>query len=153
MHQQIHYNAHICSAHKHFAENYEIAPNLMEHNHAPLSGLFWQAMLASDGVPWGYYVYEVDGSDLKWYFKPVGLSKDHQFYAYRVGEDPEKRDCIVANVWNYDSQWKVEWSENGVPKGAMERYTGHDRAIMKDIRSVFPRKDALRHLHAIIHQP
>ena len=128
------YNAHICSAHKHFAENYEIAPNLMEHNHAPLSGLFWQAMLASDGVPWGYYVYEVDGSDLKWYFKPVGLSKDHQFYAYRVGEDPEKRDCIVANVWNYDSKWKVEWSENGTPRGAMERYTGHDRTIMKDIR-------------------
>lgn len=128
------YNAHICSAHKHFAENYEIAPNLMEHNHAPLSGLFWQALIAADGVPWGYYVYEVDGSDLKWYFKPVGLPKDRQFNAYRVGEDPEKRDCIVANVWNYDSQWKVEWSENGVPKGEMQRYTGHDRTIMKDIR-------------------
>ncbi|MBP5488615.1 MAG: calcineurin-like phosphoesterase C-terminal domain-containing protein [Bacteroidales bacterium] len=127
------YDAHICSAHKHFAENYEIAPGLMEHNAAPLSGLFWQALIAADGVPWGYYVYEVDGSNLKWYFKPVGLPRETQFSAYRVGEDPEKRDCIVANVWNYDSQWKVEWSENGVPKGAMERYTGHDRAIMKDI--------------------
>ena len=128
------YNAHICSAHKHFAENYEIAPNLMEHNHAPLSGLFWQAMMASDGVPWGYYVYEVDGSDLKWYFKPVGMPKTCQFSAYRVGEDPEKPECIVANVWNYDSKWKVEWSENGMPRGAMERYTGHDRAIQKDIQ-------------------
>ena len=128
------YDAHICSAHKHFAENYEIAPGLMEHNHAPLSGLFWQAMLASDGVPWGYYVYEVDGQDLKWYFKPVGQPKDCQFSAYRVGEDPEKPDCVVANVWNYDSKWRVEWSENGMPRGAMERYTGHDRWIMKDIR-------------------
>ena len=128
------YDAHICSAHKHFAENYEIAPGLMEHNHAPLSGLFWQAMLASDGVPWGYYVYEVDGQDLKWYFKPVGQPKDCQFSAYRVGEDPEKPDCVVANVWNYDSKWRVEWSENGMPRGAMERYTGHDRSIMKDIR-------------------
>lgn len=127
------YDAHICSAHKHFAENYEIAPNLMEHNHAPLSGLFWQAMLAADGVPWGYYVYEVDGSDLKWYFKPVGMPKTCQFSAYRVGEDPEMPDCVVANVWNYDSKWRVEWSENGQPKGEMQRYTGHDRAIMKDI--------------------
>ena len=125
------YDAHICSAHKHFAENYEIAPGLMEHNHAPLSGLFWQAMLASDGVPWGYYV---DGQDLKWYFKPVGQPKDCQFSAYRVGEDPEKPDCVVANVWNYDSKWRVEWSENGMPRGAMERYTGHDRSVMKDIR-------------------
>lgn len=127
------YNAHICSAHKHFAENYEIAPGLMEHNAAPLSGLFWQALIAADGVPWGYYVYEVDGQNIKWYFKGVGLPKDKQFSAYRVGEDPEKPDCVVANVWNYDSKWKVEWSENGVPKGEMERYTGHDRAIMKDI--------------------
>ena len=127
------YDAHICSAHKHFAENYEIAPGLMEHNHAPLSGLFWQALLSADGVPWGYYVYEVDGSQLKWYFKGVGLPKDRQFCAYGVGEDPEKPDCIVANVWNYDSAWKVEWSENGVAKGQMERYTGHDHAIVKDI--------------------
>jgi len=126
------YNAHICSAHKHFAENYEIAPGLMEHNHAPLSGLFWQALIASDGIPWGYYVYEVDGSDLKWYFKPVGLSKDHQFSAYRVGEDHELPDCIVANVWNYDPKWKVEWSENGVPQGEMERYTGHDAGFLRE---------------------
>ena len=129
------YDAHICSAHKHFAENYEIAPNLMEHNHAPLSGLFWQAMMSSDGVPWGYYVYEVNGSDLTWYFKPVGMPKTCQFSAYRVGEDPEMPDCVVANVWNYDSKWKVEWSENGQPKGEMTRYTGHDRAIQKDIQN------------------
>lgn len=127
------YNTHICSAHEHYAENYIIEDNLMEHVHAPLSGLFWQSLYSCDGVPWGYYVYEVDGQDLKWYYKPVGKSRDTQFSAYRVGDDPMKSDCIVANVWNYDPAWKVEWSENGVPQGEMTRYSGWDRNIVDDV--------------------
>lgn len=127
------FNAHICSAHEHYIENYIIADNLMEHVHGPLSGLFWQSTLSWDGVPWGYTVYEVDGADIKWYYKPVGLDKSNQFTAYDMGEDPMKPDCVVANVWNYDSKWKVEWSEDGVPQGEMTRYRGWDRSIVNDV--------------------
>ena len=54
------YNAHICSAHEHYAENFEISDNLFEHVHAPLSGLFWNSLLSCDGIPWGYYIYQAD---------------------------------------------------------------------------------------------
>jgi len=33
---------------------------------------------------------------------------------------------VTVNVWNYDPQWKVHWYENGVLKGEMTPYRGHD---------------------------
>lgn len=33
---------------------------------------------------------------------------------------------IIANVWNWDKNWKVEWLENGKVMGAMTQYTGVD---------------------------
>lgn len=129
------YNAHICSAHEHYAENFCLADNLMEHVHAPLSGLFWNSLLSCDGLPWGYYIYEADGDSLSWQYKAVGLSTDVQMSAYRTGEDPMKPECVVANVWNYDPQWKVEWSENGEPRGEMTRFAGYDRNIVDDVEN------------------
>lgn len=129
------YNAHIMSAHEHYAENYQLSDNLLEHIHAPLSGLFWQSLYSCDGVPWGYYVYEVDGQDIRWYYKAVGQSRDVQFTAYKVGDDPMKSNSIVANVWNYDPQWKVEWRENGVLQGEMTKFTGWDRTIVDDVEN------------------
>lgn len=130
------YNVHICSAHEHYAQNYIINEHIFEHVHAPLSGLFWQSLYSCDGVPWGYYVYTVKGNEVvDWYYKPVGLSRDCQFTAYAVGEDPLKPHSIVANVWNYDPAWTVEWEENGVPQGAMTQYDGWDRTIVADVEA------------------
>lgn len=130
------YNAHICSAHEHYAENYVLNEHLFEHVHAPLSGLFWQSLYSCDGLPWGYYVYEVDGDGIvDWYYKAIGESRDVQFSAYRLGEDPMKAHSVVANVWNYDPSWKVEWRENGVDQGAMEKYSGWDRNIVSDVEA------------------
>ena len=33
---------------------------------------------------------------------------------------------IIANVWNWDKNWKVEWLENGKVMGTMTQYTGVD---------------------------
>ena len=130
------YNVHICSAHEHYAANYRINERIFEHVHAPLSGLFWQSLYSCDGVPWGYYVYRVEGNGIAdWYYKPVGLPRETQFSAYRVGEDPMKPESVVANVWNYDSTWKVEWEENGIPQGAMTQYDGWDRTIVADVEA------------------
>lgn len=130
------YDVHICSAHEHYAQNYLINDSIFEHVHAPLSGLFWQSKYSCDGVPWGYYVYRVKGNGIvDWYYKPVGLSRDSQFSAYRVGEDPMRPQSIVANVWNYDPTWKVEWEEDGVPQGSMIQYGGWDRNIVADVEA------------------
>ena len=123
------YNAHIMSGHEHYNENYVLADNLYEHVHAPLSTLFWQAPWACDGTPGGYAVYEFDEGEVTWYYKSVGKDRNYQFELYPVGASRDKKDAIVANVWNYDSTWKVKWYENGIDRGEMTRYSGYDPAI------------------------
>ena len=129
------YNVHLCTAHEHYAENYVMSESLIEHVHPPLSGLFWQSHWSMDGVPWGYMVYEIDGQDVKWYYKPVGESADEQFYAYPAGADPARPDRVTVNVWNYDPAWKVRWYENGEFRGDMVRYSGWDRTIVSDVEA------------------
>ena len=41
----------------------------------------------------------------------------------RLKEAPEE---IVANVWNWDKAWKVEWWEDGVAKGPMQQRAAKD---------------------------
>ena len=127
------YNVHLCTAHEHYGENYVLSDGLFEHVHPPLSGLFWQSLLSCDGIPWGYMVYEVDGSDIRWYYKAVGKERNSQFSVYPVGTDPMRPESVVVNVWNYDSGWKVCWYEDGIYKGEMVRYRGWDRAVCEDV--------------------
>ena len=127
------YNAHIMSGHEHYNENYILSDKLYEHCHAPLSTLFWCAPWAMDGTPGGYAVYEIDGDKVNWYYKSVGRDKDYQFELYPTGLSPEHPEAIVANVWNVDSSWKVEWLEDGKPMGKMIRFTGHDPNIYNDV--------------------
>lgn len=127
------YEAHLCTAHEHYAENYLLDGGLIEHVHAPLSGLFWQSLWSMDGVPWGYYVYKVKDGEISWYYKAVGQSPEVQYTEYAVGEDRHKPDCIVANVWNYDPEWQVLWYENGVLQGKMTQFSGWDTTICDDV--------------------
>ncbi|WP_071145495.1 calcineurin-like phosphoesterase C-terminal domain-containing protein [Bacteroides ihuae] len=123
------YNAHIMSGHEHYNENYVLADNLYEHVHAPLSTLFWQAPWACDGTPGGYAVYEFDGGKVNWYYKCADKDKDYQFELYPVGASRNIKNAIVANIWNYDSTWKVRWYENSINRGEMTRFSGYDPAI------------------------
>ena len=120
------YNAHIFSGHSHYNDNFIIKDNLFEHIHAAVCAEFWQTPQCSDGTPQGYGVYEINGNEIRWYYKSVGFDKDFQFRAYSVGENPEKPTAVTVNVWNYDPQWKVLWYENGLLKGEMTQYRGHD---------------------------
>jgi hypothetical protein len=129
------FNAHILSGHEHYNENYVIRPNIYEHLHTSLCGLFWQAPYSSDGAPMGYGVYEFDGDSVTWYFKTVGEDRDYQFNAYPVGANPEKPDAITVNIWNYDPHWKVYWYEDGVKMGEMQSYTGYDPTIVNYVKA------------------
>ena len=143
LHQMLQpYNAHIFSGHMHYNDNIVVNENLFEHVHAAVCGVFWQGPECSDGTPQGYGVYEINGSNVSWYYKSVGHSGDFQFRAYSVGENPEKPQAVTANVWNYDPQWKVQWYENGIPRGDMIQYEGHDPYTTDYIRK---NKDKFRY--------
>ncbi len=119
------FNAHIMSAHTHVSENW-VDGNLMEHNTGTVCGAWWSGPICSDGCPPGLEVYQVNGDKLSWYYYPIGGKKEDQFRLYPVGKSSEKPLSIVANVWNWDPAWKVEWWKDGTTMGAMEQFTGKD---------------------------
>ena len=119
------FNVHILSGHTHVNESWQKG-NMVEHNHGTVCGAWWTGPVCSDGTPAGYGVYEVDGSDIKWYYKSTGKEKNHQLRIYAKGSVKDAPEEIVANVWNWDEQWKVEWFEDGIAKGEMERRVALD---------------------------
>ena len=122
------YNAHIFTGHEHYNKNIIHSPTLYEHNTAAISGAFWQGDYCWDGTPIGYGVYEVTGSEVRWYFKSAGHPREHQMRITPVGSSYEHPDEIIVNVWNWDKNWKVEWTENGEERGEMTQFTGLDPA-------------------------
>lgn len=123
------YNVHFITGHMHTNDNFVYSPTMMEHNTGAACGTWWQLPGCVDGTPYGYGIYEVDGDNLTWYFKSVGYPRNYQFRTYGIGESKEFPNDIIANVWNYDSLWKVEWFENGVLMGSMQKCTGLDPYI------------------------
>jgi len=120
------FNTHILAGHSHTQWNTIIAPKLFEHTHSAVCAAWWQGEIGTDGTPKGYTVYEVNGDSISWYFKGVGMEKDEQFKLYPMGDDLTNPDSIIANVFNYDSAWKVQWFENDLLMGEMKQYWGED---------------------------
>lgn len=127
------YNTHILSGHEHYSENYVLSDKLYEHCHAPLSNLFWCTKWAMDGTPGGYYIYEIDGDKIDWYYKVLGRDRSYQFEIYPRGRSRQHPEAVVANIWNVDSTWKIEWLEDGKPMGEMIRFTGEDPNLWDDV--------------------
>ncbi|MCU7548305.1 calcineurin-like phosphoesterase family protein [Chitinophagaceae bacterium LB-8] len=119
------FKAHIMSGHTHVSEKWQEG-SIIEHVHGTVCGAWWTGPICSDGTPNGYGVYEVDGSELKWYYKSTGKERGHQLRVYPKGKLNTNPDEIIANVWNWDPQWKVEWYEDGMLKGKMEQRTTLD---------------------------
>ena len=119
------FRAHLLTGHTHYNEN-RIEGGAYEHIHGAVCGAWWTTPICDDGTPAGYGVYEVDGTDVRWYYKAIGRDGDHQMRVYNRGAYPKKPADVAANVWNWDSAWKVEWWEDGVAKGAMRQEVDYD---------------------------
>lgn len=48
-----------------------------------------------------------------------------------AGSSDEYPADILANVWNWDELWRVEWMEDGKVMGKMTHYTGYDPLAAK----------------------
>ncbi len=119
------YKVHFMSGHTHFNDNWEEG-DMMEHNHGTVCGAWWTGPICSDGTPNGYGVYEVNGSELSWYYKATGKPADHQLRIYSKGRHSKYPDEIAVNVWNWDKKWKVEWYQDGQLEGEMTRRVAAD---------------------------
>jgi len=119
---------HIMSGHTHYHRNV-ITNNVFEHNHGTVCGAWWTGPVCEDGTPRGYGVYHVDGADLKWYYKSTGQPKSSQIALFADTMTNQKR--VIANVWNWDPQWKVEYFADDKPMGIMENQKGFDPLAVK----------------------
>ena len=111
----------VLSGHMHTNSIRELEKNMTEHNVAGLCGAWWETQHCTDGTPRGYKVFTKHADRLSWYYKPIGFSKKHIAEAFGLGMAPLHPNSVVVNVWDWDSQWKVEWYEDGKPMGKMDQ--------------------------------
>lgn len=117
-------NVHIMSGHTHYNAN-NITNGIYEHNHGTVCGAWWTGPICEDGTPRGYAVYEVTGTELKWYYKSTGLPKEHQISVFAENGN------MIANVWNWDPEWKVTYFLDDKPMGQLKNMTGYDPLSVK----------------------
>ena len=131
------YKSLILSGHMHTADYEQINDNLAEINIAGLCGAWWCGEVCIDGSPAGFKVFDMDGSDIEWIYKGCGHPLDYQMKVYTdLADYPGE---IIANVWDYDPAWKVEYFEDGVKVCDMERFRTQDplaKELYKDPSSL-----------------
>lgn len=120
------YNVHFFVGHTHFAQNNEVREGLYEHNIGAACGAWWKSWVNRCGAPNGYMIVDIDGTELHWRYKPTFGNVSKQMRVYANGEFLSQSDYVVANVWDWDTACKVEYSENGLLKGVMEQFVDAD---------------------------
>lgn len=151
-------DVHVMTGHVHM--NYRIKHNeaITEYNVGAVCATWWWTgrsgyannHICKDGSPGGYGVFEIDGRDVKWYYKSTGKPRDYQFRAYDLNKvhitaqafAPNSTDEALApyagayatsnlgnevliNVWGFGPGWTIEVSEGGA-KLPVSRVTGMD---------------------------
>lgn len=118
------YKMHLMTGHTHINRN-SIERGVFEHNHGTVCGPWWVGRICGDGTPGGYGVYEVDGTELKWYYKSTGMPADHQLELKTQQSESGEKELLV-NVWNHDPAWKVEYWLDNTYKGTLRQQEGMD---------------------------
>ncbi|MBO4361999.1 MAG: calcineurin-like phosphoesterase C-terminal domain-containing protein [Paludibacteraceae bacterium] len=124
---------HLLSGHTHTNIVNEVSARLIERTMGAAEGAFWCSNWCSDGSPNGYMVYEANGQKgfSNWFYKATGYPKEYQIRTFPVNSIDAgngKTNCVLADVWSYDSKSQVNIYENGV-KHVMRQFTGIDPKI------------------------
>jgi hypothetical protein len=119
------FRAHILVGHTH--ENEHLFRNgVHEFVCGTVCGAWWSGPICADGTPSGYAVIEVAGEEISWRYKATREPPELQMRTYSRGSDPRAPNEIVANIWDWDPEWRVVWHEAGDRRGPMARRTGLD---------------------------
>lgn len=126
-------------------------PHITEHNLGSVCGSIWYNVKgfngenqpfgsATDGTPVGFGVYEIDGTDIRWKYRPCDAAPDVQFTAYDMNKTPYKDKTvaneILVNVWGWDQAWNVEILESGNPL-TVTRQMRQDPNYLRYIEDVY----------------
>lgn len=106
--------------------------------------------IAQDGGPGGYRIMDFSGGNYTSFYKATGRPEAYQFRSYdrnQIKIDPTKvkysaeyeaylkqyggyneassANQVILNVWDWNSKWKVEVTENGKPL-TVTQFSGYD---------------------------
>lgn len=136
--------ATLFAGHTHFneyTENTSGSTYLLERTLGGACGTWWYSTVNVDGTPNGYGLYTLNGTKIvDGYYKASIWDKSYQIRLHRgttafVGQyetmsyslyNPSlsfTANTVIANVWGYNPQWKVEVYEDGFLRGQMTRIT------------------------------
>ncbi len=142
------YKVHFVTGHTH--RNYNVVPgnsgsvssDMYEHNVGAICSDWWWSgakspgyLMAHDGNPAGYAVWDIQGSDYQYLYKAAGKDESFQFRAYDLNtlsysvDDVEngvsstllttfnniisdytnnRKNEVLINIWNYNTNWTVD---------------------------------------------
>lgn len=149
----------ILSGHTHINNNTRLRPNVVEWNVAGFCGSWWSTRMCNDGTPSGYKVIESRDGKIGAYYKSVGCDRDYQVQFYGLGQSVKHPNSILVNAWDWDENWTVEWFQDGVAMGAMERVLDvapdYIRAIQTALKGeqIPPYKQPRLNNHYFVAQP
>lgn len=127
------YKAHIISGHTHEHEHI-FAGGVHEHNIGTACGAWWSGDICGDGTPNGYLTFAYKDESPSWKYKSTGKALDYQMRVYQKGANPQFPNEIVANVWDFDPEWKVFWYEDSIRKGLMTQRLSNDPLAEQTMR-------------------
>lgn len=131
------YKVDILSGHTHIMNNYQLTPDIMDHNAPSICGSWWVADWCRDGVPAGYEIFNVKGKNIRWFYHPLGHPDDYQVEIIAPGQSKFHPNSVIANVWDYDENWTVTWSQDGQDMGEMEMVEDCSPTYIKMIENYY----------------
>jgi hypothetical protein len=131
------YRVDFLSGHHHTQNNLTYSENIREHTAPSICGTWWDTEYCPDGTPRGYQIFSSTDGDFRWFTHPIDYPDDFQYEIIPLGASRWNPDAVVANVWDYDEDWTVEWYQDGVPKGPMEQVMDASPTFIKQIEAAF----------------
>lgn len=144
------YKVHFVTGHTH--KIFNVTPQdkitegreFYEHNSGAICASWWWSEhltpgvhIGTDGTPGGYAVWDVSGTDLKWFYKSTGWPEDYQFRSYDLNNvsfsmadvplmpsdvpasvrnaynkyvnayPANSNNEVLINIWNWNSNWTL----------------------------------------------
>ena len=134
------YTVDILSGHTHILNNITHSETIFEHNPASICGGWWATKTCKDGTPRGYEIFDNVNDTLTWHWHNIDLPEDRQVEFIDIGQSRNYPNSAIANVWDYDPDWKVEWWQDGQYMGEAVSVPDVSPTYVKEINAVYEGK-------------
>ncbi len=110
----------ILTGHSHIMYTQAINENVTDHNAAAIGGAWWATDWCRDGTPRGYQIITSKDGSVSWDWHNIDFPDSYQVRFMGLNESILHPNAVVADVWQSDGSWSVEWYQDGQFMGEAE---------------------------------